>query len=150
MAEGVNHARLIDGAAMAAAIRRRVHGQCADLAPRHGIRPGLTVIMVGDNPASEIYVRTKLKHAAESGIASRDIRMPAGTAQRELLGAIAALNADPAVDGILVQLPLPDQIDAAAITDAVDPAKDVDGFHPVNPGLRLAGRDALVPCPPLG
>jgi methylenetetrahydrofolate dehydrogenase (NADP+) / methenyltetrahydrofolate cyclohydrolase len=144
------HARVIDGAAVAAGIRRRVALQAAALARCDGVVPGLTVILVGNNPASEIYVRTKLKHAAESGIRSRDLRLPAEVTQAELLGRIAALNADPTVDGILVQMPLPPHIDADAIVDAVDPQRDVDGFHPINAGYLAAGRPGLTPCTPRG
>jgi methylenetetrahydrofolate dehydrogenase (NADP+)/methenyltetrahydrofolate cyclohydrolase len=143
-------ARLIDGAAIAAGIRRRVARQAAALAVDHGVTPGLTVILVGNDPASEIYVRTKLKHAAEAGISSRDLRLPSEITQAALLDEIAALNADPAVDGILVQMPLPSHIDADAITEAVDPQRDVDGFHPLNVGHLTAGRPALTPCTPRG
>jgi methylenetetrahydrofolate dehydrogenase (NADP+)/methenyltetrahydrofolate cyclohydrolase len=148
-AEAVN-ASVIDGAARAAALRQRVARQVDELGKQQGIRPGLTVILVGENPASEIYVRSKLKFAAEAGMLSRDIRLPQSVTQDELLGHIRALNADPSVDGILVQMPLPKQIDAGAVTDAIDPAKDVDGFHPLNTGLLVAGRPGLVPCTPLG
>jgi methylenetetrahydrofolate dehydrogenase (NADP+)/methenyltetrahydrofolate cyclohydrolase len=149
MADGDN-ARVIDGAAIAAGIRRRVALQAVELARRDGVVPGLTVILVGNNPASEIYVRTKLKHAADTGIRSRDLRLPAEVTQMALLGHIAELNADPSVDGILVQMPLPAHIDADAITDAVDPRRDVDGFHPLNAGYLAAGRPGLTPCTPRG
>ena len=145
-----DYARVIDGAAIAAGMRRRVAGQTAELARRAGVVPDLTVVLVGNNPASEIYVRTKLKHAAEAGIHSRDLRLPAETTQAELLGHIAALNADPLVDGILVQMPLPPHIDADVVTEAVDPQRDVDGFHPTNAGYLAAGRPALTPCTPRG
>jgi methylenetetrahydrofolate dehydrogenase (NADP+)/methenyltetrahydrofolate cyclohydrolase len=143
-------ARLIDGAAIAAGIRRRVARQAAALAAGHGIVPGLTVVLVGNDPASEIYVRTKLKHAAEAGIRSRDLKLPADITQAALLDRVAELNADASVDGILVQMPLPPHLDADAVTEAVDPQRDVDGFHPLNVGHLTAGRPALTPCTPRG
>jgi methylenetetrahydrofolate dehydrogenase (NADP+)/methenyltetrahydrofolate cyclohydrolase len=139
-------ARLIDGKAVAAALRASVATRVAALP----YRPGLTVVLVGDDPASVTYVRNKDKAAVEAGIDASTIRLPADTTQSALLARIETLNADPAVDGILVQLPLPPHIDAAAIVEAVDPAKDVDGFHPVNVGRLASGRPGLVPCTPLG
>jgi methylenetetrahydrofolate dehydrogenase (NADP+) / methenyltetrahydrofolate cyclohydrolase len=139
-------ARIIDGKAIAAAMRARLAGQIAGL----GFRPGLTVVLVGDDPASAVYVRSKDRAASEAGIAVRTIRLPADTAEPALLAEIARLNADPAVDGILVQLPLPPQIRTQAVLEAVDPAKDVDGFHPLNVGRLAAGSPNLVPCTPLG
>jgi methylenetetrahydrofolate dehydrogenase (NADP+)/methenyltetrahydrofolate cyclohydrolase len=139
-------ARLIDGKSVAASLRARVAAQVAQL----GWRPGLAVVLVGDDPASVTYVRNKDKAAAQAGIGVQTIRLPGDTAQTALLARIEALNADPAVDGILVQLPLPPHIDTAAIVEAVDPAKDVDGFHPVNVGRLASGRPGLVPCTPLG
>jgi methylenetetrahydrofolate dehydrogenase (NADP+)/methenyltetrahydrofolate cyclohydrolase len=150
MAEQGRSAQVIDGAAIAGEIRRRVARQAAILAERDAIVPGLTVVLVGNNPASEIYVRTKLKHAAEVGIRSRDLRLPAEITQAALLDHIAALNADPAVDGILVQMPLPPHIDADAVTASIDPLRDVDGFHPLNAGYLVAGWSTLTPCTPLG
>ena len=150
MADQEVSARLIDGVAIAAGIRRRVARQTGILAERHAIVPGLTVVLVGSNPASEMYVRTKLKHAAEAGIRSRDIRLPADITQAALLDHIAALNADPTVDGILVQMPLPSHIEADAVTAAIDPQRDVDGFHPLNAGYLVAGWPTLTPCTPLG
>jgi len=150
MPEQGGGARIIDGAAIAAGIRRRVARQTAILAAREAIVPSLTVILVGDNPASEIYVRTKLKHAAEVGIRSRDLRLPAEITQAALLDKIAALNADPTVDGILVQMPLPSHIEADAVTATIDPQRDVDGFHPLNAGYLVAGWPTLTPCTPLG
>jgi methylenetetrahydrofolate dehydrogenase (NADP+)/methenyltetrahydrofolate cyclohydrolase len=150
MRDQESSARLIDGAAIAAGIRRRVSRQAAALVADYRITPGLTVILVGNDPASEIYVRTKLKHAAEAGIRSRDLRLPAKVTQAALLDEIAALNADPTVDGILVQMPLPSHIDVGAITEAVDPQRDIDGFHPINTGYLAAGRAALTPCTPRG
>lgn len=139
-------ARLIDGKAVAAALRASVAAKVATLP----WRPGLTVILVGDDPASETYVRNKDKAAAQAGINAQTIRLPAETKQQVLLARIKALNADPAVDGILVQLPLPPHIDAEAVVEAVSPEKDVDGFHPVNVGRLASGRAGLVPCTPLG
>jgi methylenetetrahydrofolate dehydrogenase (NADP+)/methenyltetrahydrofolate cyclohydrolase len=139
-------ARLIDGKAAASALRASVAARVAALP----YRPGLAVVLLGDDPASMTYVRNKDKAAAEVGIDASTIRLPAETPQSALLARIKTLNADPAVDGILVQLPLPPHIDATAIIEAVDPAKDVDGFHPVNVGRLASGRPGLVPCTPLG
>jgi len=139
-------ARILDGKAMAARLRARLAERVAAL----GFRPGLRVVRVGDDPASGVYVRNKDKAAREVGFDSATIHLPAATTEAELLAIIAALNADPAVDGILVQLPLPPQIRPDAVLDAIDPAKDVDGFHPVNAGLLATGRPRLVPCTPRG
>lgn len=139
-------ARLIDGKAVAAALRAEVTTRVAALS----FRPGLCVILVGDDPASAVYVRSKDRAAEAAGIAARTIRLPAATPQAALLAEIARLNADPDVDGILVQLPLPKSIRTEAVIDAIDPAKDVDGFHPYNAGLLASGRPGLVPCTPLG
>jgi methylenetetrahydrofolate dehydrogenase (NADP+) / methenyltetrahydrofolate cyclohydrolase len=143
-------ARIIDGKAYAEGLRGRVAGAVADLAGR-GVVPGLAVVLVGNDPASGVYVRSKKRLTVETGMRSIDHTLPAETTEAELLTLVAALNADEAVDGILVQLPLPAQIDAAKVIAAIDPAKDVDGFHPINAG-RLATGDpaALVPCTPLG
>jgi len=143
-------ARLIDGKAHAAGLRARIARQAAALKAAHGLVPGLAAVLVGEDAASQVYVRNKERQTVEAGMNSVGRRLPADTGQAELLEVVAALNADPAVHGILVQLPLPAQIDAAAVVDAIDPAKDVDGFHPVNVGLLSAGRDALVPCTPAG
>ncbi len=113
-------------------------------------RPGLAVVLVGDDPASAVYVRSKDRAAAAAGIAAQTIRLPAATAEAELLAVVARLNADPEVDGILVQMPLPPQIRSTAVLDAIDPAKDVDGLTPVNAGLLQSGRPGLVPCTPAG
>ena len=110
--------------------------------------PGLAAVLVGDDPASEVYVRSKGKASDEAGLASFEHRLPATTSEAELLALVARLNADPAVDGILVQLPLPKQIDPQRVIDALDPAKDVDGFHPQNVGRLWSGGEALVPCTP--
>jgi methylenetetrahydrofolate dehydrogenase (NADP+)/methenyltetrahydrofolate cyclohydrolase len=143
-------ARIIDGKGFADAMRGRIARQVGALAAAHGVRPGLAAVLVGDDPASQVYVRNKEKQAAEAGIVSIGRRLPPTTDQSELLDVVRALNADPAVDGILVQLPLPNAIDPQAIVEAVDPAKDVDGFHPMNAGRLASGRAAMTPCTPLG
>ena len=139
-------ARIIDGKAIAAALRARIAEQISAL----GYPPGLTVVLVGDDPASAVYVRSKDRAATQAGIVSATLRLPADVAEPVLLAQIARLNADPAVDGILVQLPLPPHIGTQAVLEAVDPAKDVDGFHPLNVGRLAAGAPFLVPCTPLG
>ena len=139
-------ARIIDGRQVAAALRATVAARTAAL----GYRPGLVVVLVGDDAASAVYVRNKDRAAAAAGIAARTLRLPAGIAEAELLGVIARLNADPAVDGILVQLPLPPPLRPRAVIEAIDPAKDVDGFHPLNVGRLHDGVATLVPCTPLG
>ena len=139
-------ARILDGKAMAAGLRAALAARVARLA----FRPGLRVVRVGDDPASGVYVRNKDKAAREVGFDSATIHLPSDTTEAALLATIAALNADPAVDGILVQLPLPPQIRAEAAIAAVDPAKDVDGFHPLNAGRLAAGQPGLVPCTPRG
>ncbi|MDA0651695.1 MAG: bifunctional methylenetetrahydrofolate dehydrogenase/methenyltetrahydrofolate cyclohydrolase FolD [Proteobacteria bacterium] len=143
-------ARIIDGKSFAAGLRARIGRQVAVLKARHGIIPGLAAVLVGDDPASQVYVRSKEKQTAEAGMASVGRRLAADTSQEALLTIVNALNTDPAVHGILVQLPLPDQIDTRAIIEAVDPAKDVDGFHPINVGRLVNGEDALAPCTPVG
>jgi methylenetetrahydrofolate dehydrogenase (NADP+)/methenyltetrahydrofolate cyclohydrolase len=137
--------RLIDGRAVAAALRAEVAARVARLS----YRPGLAVVLVGEDPASAVYVRAKDRAATAAGIAAHTLRLPAATTEADLLGVIAGLNADAAVDGI-VQLPLPPQIRARAVIEAIDPAKDVDGFHPINVGRLHDGVAALVPCTPLG
>jgi methylenetetrahydrofolate dehydrogenase (NADP+)/methenyltetrahydrofolate cyclohydrolase len=137
-------ARIIDGKAVAAVLRARLAERVAALS----FRPGLVVVLVGDDPASAVYVRSKDRAANAAGIAARTIRMPAETSEQALISQIARLNADPTVDGILVQLPLPPQITSQAVIEAVDPDKDVDGFHPLNVG-RLAAA-GLIPCTPAG
>jgi len=143
-------AAIIDGKAFAEGMRGRLADTVAGLAVKHGLTPGLAVVLVGDDPASRVYVRNKGKQTAEIGMRSIEHALPADTTQDALLALIAGLNADEAVDGILVQLPLPAQIDAQAVLDAIDPAKDVDGFHVVNAGRLATGGAALVPCTPLG
>jgi methylenetetrahydrofolate dehydrogenase (NADP+)/methenyltetrahydrofolate cyclohydrolase len=139
-------ARVIDGRAVAAALTATTAARVAALP----FQPGLAVVLVGGNPASAVYVRNKDRAAQKAGIAARTIPLPATTTEAELLAAIAHLNDDPATDGILVQLPLPPQIRAEAVIEAIDPAKDVDGFHPYNAGRLAEGRPALVPCTPAG
>ncbi|WP_310496310.1 bifunctional methylenetetrahydrofolate dehydrogenase/methenyltetrahydrofolate cyclohydrolase FolD [Sandarakinorhabdus sp.] len=141
---------LIDGKARAAALRAEVAIGVAAFAAAHGRAPGLTVVLVGDDPASAVYVGAKGKACREAGIIAGEYKLPADTAQADLLALVAALNADPAVDGILVQMPLPRHIDSDRVIAAIDPAKDVDGFHPVNAGRLATGLDALVPCTPSG
>ena len=143
-------ARLIDGRALAAALREEVAAAAARLRERHGVVPGLAAVLVGDDPASEIYVRSKARACREAGIASFEHRLPADCAMPALLELIASLNADDRVDGILVQLPLPAGLDPSRVIGALDPAKDVDGFHPVNVGLLWSGKPGLVPCTPQG
>lgn len=143
-------ARLIDGKAAAAALRAQIAEEVAAIEAATGTVPGLHVVLVGDDPASRVYVASKEKLAVEVGMNSKAHRMPAETTEAELLAKLAELNADDTVDGILVQLPLPRHIDTGAIVDAIDPAKDVDGLHPINAGLLAAGKNGLVPCTPLG
>ncbi len=139
-------ARIIDGKAVAAALRAETTVRVAGLP----FRPGLAVVLVGEDPASQVYVRSKERAAAAMGLAAQTIRLPAETAEAELLAVVRRLNDDAAVDGILVQLPLPQHISTEAVLDAIDPAKDVDGLTPTNAGLLAAGRRGLVPCTPLG
>jgi methylenetetrahydrofolate dehydrogenase (NADP+)/methenyltetrahydrofolate cyclohydrolase len=141
--------KLIDGKAFSERVRARVADAVSGMAGA-GVVPGLAVVLVGEDPASQVYVRSKGKRTVEAGMRSFEHRLPATASQAELLAMVAQLNADPQVHGILVQLPLPSQIDSAAVIGAIDPAKDVDGFHPVNAGLLATGQDALVPCTPLG
>jgi methylenetetrahydrofolate dehydrogenase (NADP+) / methenyltetrahydrofolate cyclohydrolase len=141
-------ARIIDGNATAAALRERVAGEVARLARDHGLVPGLAVVLVGDDPASSIYVRSKVRRTAEAGVHSSDHRLPAGISQADLVTTIARLNADAKVHGILLQLPLPPHLDAAAAIEAIDPGKDVDGLHPETVGRLASGIPTLVPCTP--
>jgi methylenetetrahydrofolate dehydrogenase (NADP+)/methenyltetrahydrofolate cyclohydrolase len=140
-------ARIIDGKAVAADLRGKV---AAEVKRIGGLPPGLAVVLVGQNPASEVYVKSKSKAVAEAGMRPFDHKLPDSVSEAELLALIGKLNADPAVSGILVQLPLPSQIDTQKIIAAIDPAKDVDGFHPINAGKLASGLPALVPCTPLG
>jgi methylenetetrahydrofolate dehydrogenase (NADP+)/methenyltetrahydrofolate cyclohydrolase len=143
-------AALIDGKAFAAALRARVADAAAAFAAQSGRAPGLAVVLVGEDPASQVYVRSKGKAVAEAGMAGWEHKLPAETDAATLLALIDRLNADSAVDGILVQLPLPAHLDDKAVIDRIDPAKDVDGFHSVNAGRLAVGLPALVPCTPLG
>jgi len=143
-------ATIIDGKALGEKLRAEVKAQAAQFQAKHGRAPGLEVILVGEDPASQVYTRNKEKAAKEAGIRGVLHTLPAGTSTEELLGLIARLNADGAVDGILVQLPLPKHIDETLVLDAVSPDKDVDGFHPMNAGKLASGRRALVPCTPRG
>jgi len=142
--------RIIDGKTIAADLRGKVTDAVHRLRRDRGVVPGIAVVLVGADPASEVYVRNKSKAVAESGMRAFDCKLAASTSEVELLALIAKLNADDDVSGILVQLPLPKQIDAQKIIAAIDPAKDVDGFHPVNAGRLASGLPALVPCTPLG
>jgi methylenetetrahydrofolate dehydrogenase (NADP+)/methenyltetrahydrofolate cyclohydrolase len=139
-------AKIIDGKALAEQIRVRV----ADEAKKLGLKPGLAAVLVGENPASQVYVRNKVRQTEEAGLASFEHRLAADTSEADLLKLVAKLNADPSVHGILVQLPLPDHIDPDRVILAIDPAKDVDGFHPLNAGRLMIGQDSLVPCTPQG
>ena len=147
--------KIIDGKAFAEGLRARIGAAVGKITAAHGLTPSLAVVLVGEDPASQVYVRNKGRAAEAAGINAADHRLEASTSQEELLSLVASLNDDPAVHGILVQLPLPDQIDPAAVIDAIDPAKDVDGFHVVNTGRLATGQmsgpnAALVPCTPLG
>ena len=143
-------AKIIDGKAFAERLTQRYAREVAELKAAHGVTPGLAVVLVGENPASQVYVRNKTNQTAVAGMSGIKHTLPATTTTRELLDLIARLNADDAVDGILVQLPLPPQIDAPAVIDAIAPEKDVDGFHYVNAGKLSVGRESLIPCTPMG
>ena len=142
-------AKLLDGKSLAAQVRSGVKDAVAHLSQR-GIRPGLAVILAGDDPASKVYVRNKARACEEVGVRSQQIDYPVSVTQEELIGRIKELNADAAVHGILVQLPLPVQIESEKILEAVSPLKDVDGFHPANLGALLAGMPKVLPCTPAG
>ncbi|UAK24496.1 bifunctional methylenetetrahydrofolate dehydrogenase/methenyltetrahydrofolate cyclohydrolase FolD [Sphingomonas nostoxanthinifaciens] len=143
-------AAIIDGKAFAATLRARLAEVAAGFVARAGRKPGLAVVLVGEDAASSVYVGAKGKATEAAGMASFTHRLPADTAEADLLALVATLNADPAVDGILVQLPLPPQIDSNAVIAAIDPDKDVDGFHPINAGRLASGLPGFVPCTPLG
>jgi len=143
-------ARVIDGKAIAAELRAAVAAETRRLTTAHGLAPGLAVVLVGDNPASQSYVRAKSRAVAEVGMRPFDRHLTVDATESELLDLIRNLNADPAVHGILVQLPLPPQIETARVIAGVDPQKDVDGFHPLNAGRLASGLPALAPCTPLG
>jgi methylenetetrahydrofolate dehydrogenase (NADP+)/methenyltetrahydrofolate cyclohydrolase len=146
----MSEAAIIDGKSFAKNLRAELGRRVATLKTRHGITPGLAVVLVGEDPASQIYVRNKNKMTVEAGMNSWEHRMPATTTHDEVMAKVAELNADARVDGILVQLPLPDQVDSVAVINAIDPAKDVDGFHVINVGRLVTGQDAMAPCTPLG
>jgi len=143
-------ARIIDGKAIAADLRAKVAAEVQRLRAEHGLQPGLAVVLVGENPASAVYVRSKGKQTIEAGMKSFDHRLPEQVSESDLLALVDKLNADPAVHGILVQLPLPKQVDSQKVLNAIDPRKDVDGFHPMNAGRLATGLPALTPCTPLG
>ena len=141
---------LIDGKAMAANLRADIGRRVALLKERHGVTPGLSVVLVGEDPASEVYVRNKGKSTLEAGMNSATYKLPDSTSHDEVMAKVEELNNDPKVHGILVQLPLPDQVDSDAILNAINPDKDVDGFHTLNVGRLNSGQDAMVPCTPVG
>ena len=143
-------AQIIDGKIIAADLRARVAAEVARVKRDHGLVPGLAVVLVGHDPASEVYVRNKGKQTEAAGMASFEHKLPADTSQKDLLTLVAKLNADANVHGILVQLPLPAGLDTQTVINAIDPAKDVDGLHPVNAGRLANGLPALTPCTPLG
>jgi len=143
-------ADIIDGKAFAAGLRARIAAAVPDFLSRTGRKPGLAVVLVGEDPASQVYVRSKGKMTVEVGMASFEHKLDAGVPEEQLLALVRELNADPQVDGILVQLPLPEHMDEAAVIAAIDPDKDVDGFHVVNAGRLAVGSEGFVPCTPLG
>ncbi len=143
-------AQLIDGAAVASRLRQTIRQRVSTLSAQHGRAPGLAVILVGQDPASQVYVRNKGKATLEVGMHSIEHHLDASTSETELLNLVARLNNDPLVDGILVQLPLPRHIDSQRVLLAIDPNKDVDGFHPINAGRLMTGQEGLVPCTPSG
>lgn len=141
---------IIDGKHYAAQLRQTMAQEVSTLVQQHKLTPGLAVVLVGTDPASQVYVRNKGKQAKECGINSFEHQLPASTSQTELLALVEQLNSDPQVNGILVQLPLPKHIDSKTVLNSIDPGKDVDGFHPINVGLLAIGDKGLVPCTPLG
>lgn len=146
----MGEAKIIDGKAFATKLRGRISSHVAKLKEEHNITPGLAVILVGEDPASQIYVRNKGEQTKECGMNSYEHRLPADTSADDLMALVDKLNNDPAVHGILCQLPLPKHLDEKSVINAIDPRKDVDGFHIENTGLLATGQDALVPCTPLG
>ena len=143
-------ARILDGKALAAHIRADLATKTQALKAKHGITPGIAVLLVGEDPASQIYVRNKAKAATEVGFYAREVKLPATASEREVLAAVEAFNKDDALDGFLVQLPLPSQVDPQRVIDAVDPAKDADGFHVTNAGLVFQTRGGVAPATPVG
>ncbi|TMJ36121.1 MAG: bifunctional methylenetetrahydrofolate dehydrogenase/methenyltetrahydrofolate cyclohydrolase FolD [Alphaproteobacteria bacterium] len=143
-------ARIIDGKAYAEGLRARIAKAVKELEAKHGLKPGLAVVLVGQDPASKVYVANKAKQTVEVGMNSWEHRLDASTSEKDLLSLVDKLNNDPAVHGILVQLPLPKQIDSTKVLNAVNPAKDVDGFHVVNVGKLATGQESLVACTPVG
>jgi methylenetetrahydrofolate dehydrogenase (NADP+)/methenyltetrahydrofolate cyclohydrolase len=143
-------AKIIDGKAFAEGLRKRIGVAVAALKKDHGLTPGLAVVLVGEDPASKVYVANKAKQTVEVGMNSWEHKLDAATSEADLLALVQKLNADPSVHGILVQMPLPKQIDSAKVLNTIDPAKDVDGFHVVNVGRLSTGQDALVACTPTG
>src|SRR5262245_11801411 len=143
-------AKIIDGKAYAEGLRARIAKAVTELEAKHALKPGLAVVLVGEDPASKVYVANKAKQTVEVGMNSWEHRLDASTSENELLALVDQLNNDPAVHGILVQLPLPKQIDSTKVLNAINPAKDVDGFHVVNAGKLSTGQDSLVPCTPVG
>ena len=143
-------AHLIDGKQFAAKLREKMTGQIASMKVDHNIVPGLAVVLVGEDPASQVYVRSKGKQAKECGITSIEHKLEDTTSEEFLLNLINDMNNDPAINGILVQLPLPKHIDSAKVLETINPAKDVDGFHPINVGMLATGGEGMIPCTPLG
>ncbi len=150
LATGKKGAEILDGRPVADAIKQEVAAEVRELKQARGITPTLAAVLVGDDPASAVYVRNKIRACEEVGIASKHIALEAGTPTEDLLAVVRGLNEDAEVDGILVQLPLPEQIDDGVIIEAIDPQKDVDAFHPINVGLLAMGRPRFVPCTPAG
>ncbi len=146
----MSDATIIDGKQFAATLRATVGRQVTRLKDAHGVTPGLSVVLVGEDPASQVYVRNKGKSTLEAGMNSQQFDMPMSASHTEVLAKVEELNADATVHGILVQLPLPDQVDETAIINAIDPDKDVDGFHVISTGQLWTGQDSMVPCTPLG
>jgi methylenetetrahydrofolate dehydrogenase (NADP+) / methenyltetrahydrofolate cyclohydrolase len=143
-------AKIIDGKAFAEGLRKRIAAAVAELKTKHGLTPGLAVVLVGEDPASKVYVANKAKQTVEVGMNSWEHRLPADTSEANLLALVQKLNDDPSVHGILVQMPVPKQIDSAKVLNTISPDKDVDGFHVVNVGRLSTGQDALVACTPTG
>jgi methylenetetrahydrofolate dehydrogenase (NADP+)/methenyltetrahydrofolate cyclohydrolase len=146
----MSQAYIIDGKAIAAKVRADVAADVARMKVQHGFAPGLAVVLVGEDPASKVYVRNKAEQTVEVGMQSFEHKLPEETTEAALLDLVARLNRDPAVHGILVQMPLPKHVDSVKVLDSIDPAKDVDGFHPINVGKLSIGERALAPCTPVG